>query len=164
MTALLKYWKPLVVTAILFLIVGATYYKGSHDKNQEWIIKDLERISQETKNILLASETARKKEREYADNLARIDQEGQDKLRRVNNEASNTIAALKRDNVSLRIAVKNNHSGTCSEEQASSLDNGETRAELSDEAFEFLAGEAIRADRAVAQLTACQKIIDLEQE
>lgn len=162
MNILLKYWKPLVVVVILLLVGGVAYYKGSNDKNQEWSIKDLERISQETKNALLASEAAREKEREYANNLAKIDQEGLDQIRKVNNEASNTIAALKRDNVRLSVSIKNNSNRACTEGTSTSLDNGETRAELSEEAFEFLAGEASRADRAVVQLSACQKIIELQ--
>ena len=161
MSFLIKHWKSLVVAAILLLVGGTAYLKGSHDKNQEWSIKELERISQEAKNAVLASEAARKKEKEYSEKLSRIDHEGQEQIRKVNNEANSTIAALKRDNVSLRIAVKNSNSGTCSEGQASGLDNGETRAELSDEAFEFLAGEASRADKITVQLGACQKVIDL---
>lgn len=161
MSFLLKYWKPIAVIAILILIAVVSYQKGSNDKNQEWAIKDLERISQETKSALLVSEANSKKEREYANNLARIDQEGLDKIRKVNNEASNAIAALKRDNVRLSVGIKNNSNRACSEGTSTSLDNGETRAELSDEAFEFLAGEASRANRITVQLTACQKAIEV---
>lgn len=161
MAYLFKNWK-IITLCITFLMAAIfAYKKGAYDQNQVWVIKNLMHINEVTKNTVLVSEAARKEEQKYALSLARIDQDGIDKIRKIQNETANTISALKRDHVRLSVLVKNNQGRDCTTRSSARLDYRDARAELSDEAFEFLAGEAERADRIVVQLQACQKIISL---
>ena len=161
MAYLFKNWKMIILSAVFLMVFTFAYKKGAYDQNQIWVIKHLAHISETAKNTLLSSEAARKKEQNYALSLARIDREGLDKIREMKNETANTITALKLDHIRLSVLVKNNQARDCTTQTSSGLDYGEARAELSDEAFKFLAGEAERADKIVVQLQACQKVISL---
>lgn len=167
MMTLLKSWRSILIA--LFAVLGlclVTYLIGYSNGNMsgktnvqlKW---DREKSVQLEAN-LKSSEEARKKEQAYTEKIAQIDKEGLDKIKELQHEKDRIIDTLKRDNVRLSIAIKTNStSGATQKDSTASVDHAETRAELSDEAFKFLAGEAERADKITVQLGACQRVVKL---
>ena len=133
----------LILGAVLAVLAAATagYFKGSHDKDQEWTVKTLEQTAKDT-------QAARDKEKEWGN--------GKDKI--ISKQASELAAnraLLDTALNGLRDRADRHLPG-----DTGPACKGATGAELSRPDAVFLARESARADDCRASLTACYSFID----
>lgn len=144
--------------------LGCYWYGNSVGKDAErveWQQKETKELAEANRKILDLTEEARAKESLHSVRLASISAQYQEDLQNVKVKAARVISDVRSNAVKLRIPVTQE---ACRSETSPTTAtpigrDGETRAELSDEAAEFLIGLASEADEVVKQLQACQAVI-----
>ena len=122
-------------------------------------IKELE----DQARIKELEDQARAREREHAQDMAAASAKYQEDLKHEKAAKDRAVADLRSGALRLRIPVAcpdgAGGSGTAAPGPGTVGRDGETRAELSVQASEFLVGLASEADEVVHQLTACQAVV-----
>lgn len=168
-----------LVTKVLpvVVVIGTAYYavnsayswaydNGVTDERVKWQEKELDRTSQASAEIMRLSGIIKKHERDMAARDAQISAEFQERTKNAEAKTNAIIASLRADNLRLRdpgktgaapgVRLSESGDGTAA---ALSRYYGETGAELSVEASEFLIELTGEADEVVEQLTACQSAL-----
>jgi prophage endopeptidase len=158
-------WALLIALAVFVSsCLGCYWYGNSVGKTSEkakWQEKETKELAAANKKILDLTEEARAKESLHAVKLASISATYQEEIKNVKDKAARVISDVRSNAIKLRIPVTE----TACRSEASTTPasperrDGETRAELSDEAAEFLIGLASEADEIVKQLQACQSVV-----
>jgi prophage endopeptidase len=155
---------PWVLLAVLAAAVGLYAY-GRHDgakiTEATWQAREAAEQAKAAQRISDLNREARAQERRHAEALAAISAGYQAKLQRNEDDKNRVIADLRARAVRLSIPARCPAPRGGAGDAAASAGgrDGAARAELSDEAAQFLVGEASRADAIVHQLTACQAVV-----
>ncbi len=116
-----------------------------------------------SQKIIAEQERVREVEQQLIEYSAQIDQQFLKDKMELENETNKRIDAIRRGSVRVSVPVKN--CGSTGEAGTGTGGSGaETRAELSDESFKFLIGEARHADEITLQLGACQDILQHDRD
>lgn len=139
------------------------FSRGEVAERARWQVRENEELAAANSTIIMLNRQARDRERKHAEDIALISAQYQEDLRRVELKKDRVIADLRSGAQRLRIPIATNQtacSGISTEAFASASRRDDApRAELSEEAAEFLVGLASEADEVVHQLTACQQIL-----
>lgn len=168
-------WKKILIP--LLLAAAAVYAIYSYGQQQfalgekaeraAWLARENAQLTKANTKIKTIEEKYRQQEQDAADALAVISSKYQEDLKHVKTEKDRVIAGLRDGNFRLRIPVAASlsaYGGSASEVAASTCGrNGETRAELSVEASEFLVGLTSEADKVTKQLGRCQDVINADR-
>ena len=143
---------------------------GEATEQARWVARENAALRAANEEISQLNTQAREQERQHAEAMAHISTQFQEQLQHVKSQKDSVIADLRTGAVRLRIPVTApSTSAACggipAEAFASAAGrDGETRAELSAEAAEFLVGLASEADEVVQQLSACQALLQADRE
>ncbi|HTH39720.1 MAG TPA: lysis system i-spanin subunit Rz [Rhodocyclaceae bacterium] len=167
--------KLLVIVVLAGLLIGAFYAYGQQQfglgekaERTAWLTRENATLTKANARIKELEDQARAKEREHAQDMADASAQYQKDLKHEKAAKDRVIADLRRGDLRLQIPV------TCPDAAGGSATgatgtstggrDGETRAELSVEASEFLVGLASEADEVVRQLTACQVVVNADRK
>lgn len=167
-TALLPYVGLFAALALgLWYAVSTVYEKGEKAERLKWEATQAKLAEDSTKAVLelKAENHALEKSRyEYAANLtASLN----NRIKQNENDGNRVIDTVRTGDIKLRVSTKSAavcDSGASGIGASLSRDNGASGAELSDEAAQFFITEAIRANRVVLQLTACQAQLSKDRD
>lgn len=172
---LLSYWEEFIVALLVFaVVVCGIYAYGQHEFNSgkqteraTWLARENAQLTKANAKIKQLEEKYRQHEQDAADALAVISSKYQEDLKHVKTEKDRVIAGLRDGTFRLRIPVAarlSAYRGSAAEVAAPACGrNGETRAELSVEASEFLVGLASESDEVTKQLGRCQDVINADR-
>lgn len=163
--------------AVLLLATAAVYAIYSYGQQQfglgekaersTWLARENAQLTKANAKIKQLEEKYRQQEQDAADALAVISSKYQEDLKHVKTEKDRVIAGLRDGTFRLRIPVAarlSAYGGSAAEVAASTCGrDGETRAELSVEASEFLVGLASESDEVTKQLGRCQDVINADR-
>ena len=164
-------WVKLLAVAVLVaIVVGAIYAYGQQQfelgekaERAEWLERENTELVTANARIIELQAKISAREREHAADMAKASATYQENLQHEKAARDRTIADLRSGALRLRIALASRQTapgGSSGEAGATpGRCDGETRAELSREASEFLVGLASEADDVVHQLTACQVVV-----
>lgn len=150
-----------VWAASLILSCAATWHVATQYTESSWHEREAKINADAARKVLAAGERVIAIERQHTQNLVNISADYQTELQR-NADTKNLAITYWRSRANkLSIPVICPSGGNASDSAAASTAgrNGETRAELSDTAAEFLINLTNEADAVVLQLTACQQIV-----
>lgn len=165
------WFKVLVFTLLIMVVVSAIYVYGQKQfslgekaEKSLWLSRANIELTYANNKITELQEKYRKQEQLNTQAMADKDAQLLKELQNVKSTKNTIIADLRANNLKLRIPIIASTSQTCgnitTETSAStSISHGETRAELSQEASEFLVNFASECDEVALQLTAAQDII-----
>lgn len=164
-------WVKIIAFSLLVLgLISAIYAYGQQQFSQGEQSEKAQCLSRANTELLDANtkiteteEKYRAQEKRHTEAMAAKDAQHQKDLENVKNTKNSVIADLRSNNLKLRIPVTGTGQ-TCGDHTAETgtgtgINNGETRAELSQEASEFLIGLTSECDEVAIQLTAAQAII-----
>lgn len=160
----------LALMALLFFYGQHQYRLGAEAEKARWVARENAALRAANDEISQLNQLARDQERLHAEAMAHISTQFQEQLHHVKSQKDSVIADLRAGAVRLRVPVTPaSASPACSgipgEAFASARGrDGETRADLSAEAAEFLVGLASEADEVVQQLSACQALLQADRE
>jgi hypothetical protein len=157
----------LVVTQI-YLYGQKQFSLGEKAEKALWLSRANTELTDANNKITELQEKYRKQEQLNTQAMADKDAQLLKELQNVKSTKNTIIADLRANNLKLRIPITATTSQTCgnitTETSAStSISHGETRAELSQEASEFLVNLASECDEVALQLTAAQDIITADR-
>lgn len=164
-------WVKLLAAVVLIgAVVGAIYAYGQQQfglgekaERSAWLTRENTSLTKANARITELEGQARAREREHAQDMAAASAQYQKDLKHEKAAKDHAIADLRSGALRLRIPVACTKgacgSGATAPGTSASGRDGETRAELSVEASEFLVGLASEADEVVHQLTACQAVV-----
>ena len=169
-------WSAILALTFLALAAfnqhGAQQYKaGQQDERGAWLARDNEALRTANQRISTLQQKARDQERDHGLAMDGIAAKHQQDLKDVRNEKDRVIADLRTRNLRLRVPVVATTSAACSGVSSSpeagsgtGQRDGETTAELSGPAAEFLVGLASEADDVARQLSACQAVVIADRQ
>ncbi len=169
-------WVKLLVFVALIAAVVAAFYAygqqqfglGGQAERAAWLSRENTELTAANSRIKALQEEYRKQEQDHAAALAAVSTQYQQELTHAKAEKDRVIAGLRTGAVRLRIPVTcplSTHGGDASALGTGTAGrDGETRAELSAEASEFLVVLASEADAVVHQLGACQAVINADRK
>lgn len=169
-TALLSLAATVGLLALLYFYGQHQFGQGEEAEKARWMARENIQLREANAEINQLNQQARDQERQHAEAVAHISTQLQEQLQHVKSQKDSVIADLRAGALRLRIPVNTAAaspacSGIPSEAYASASGrDGETRADLSAEAAEFLIGLASEADEAVRQLTSCQALLQADRE
>jgi hypothetical protein len=160
-----------LLTAVLigmFHLHGQQQFKhGEQAERAQCFARDNEQLASANAKIKSLEEKYRQQEQDAATVIGLISSQYQRELHHVKTDKDRIIADLRGGAYRLRIPVTSapDTCGSVAPEAAASARrrDGDTRAELSNEAAEFLVGLASEADEVVKQLGACQAVINADR-
>lgn len=165
-----RVWVVLVIIALLYVAYSA-HASVIFDKGKLTGIVEQTAIFEEEKRIMREAydEEIRRLNKLKVDvesklqaKLDATNKRLETRLEEVNREAETTIANLRNRNLRLSIELRDTAANAATTELAAATAsrNGARRAELSENAAEFLIGFAARADRVAERLQTCQSTIN----
>lgn len=167
--------RALAVLALVTAVVAAIYAYGQQQlglgqksERTAWLARDNAELTAANTRIKVLQEEYRKREQGHAAALAAVSTQYQQELIHAKAEKDRVIAGLRTGAVRLRIPIAGPLSTTG--DRAAALGtgtagrDGETRADLSTAASEFLVGLASEADEVAHQLGACQAVINADRK
>lgn len=161
----------LVVAAVIGSIYAygeKQFSRGEVAERARWQVRENTDLATANSTIIMLNRQARDRERQHAEDMALTSAQYQEDIRRVELKKDRVIADLRAGTQRLRIPIATSPaacSGITPEAfAAASGRDGGARAELSDEAAEFLVGLASDADEIVEQLKACQQVVRKDRE
>ena len=166
-----SYFVELVVALLIFAAVLAGIWAyGNHQfalgekaERSAWLAREVTELATANAKIKQLEEKYRQQEHDAADAIAVISTQYQEDLKHVKADKDRVIAGLRGGAFRLRIpvaaAVPAYGGASAAVAAAPGGCDGETRAELSVEASEFLVGFASEADEVAKQLGRCQEVI-----
>lgn len=169
-TALLGLATTAALLALLYFYGNHQFSQGEEAEKIRWMARENIQLRAANEEISQLNTQAREQERQHAEAVATISSQFQEQLQHVKSQKDSVIADLRAGAVRLRIPVTApSTSAACSgipaEAFASAIGrDGETRADLSVEAAEFLVGLASEADEVVQQLSSCQSLLQADRE
>lgn len=165
------WWVKAVVVGALVAAVGWATYQAGYDRCFKTSslqvtaltkkVSDIE--AQRLRDVADLSERNRLLERAWAADVAQIDKTMTEKLHREIAKRNSAVAGIRLGTTSLFIPTATTCSRSGDAAGAPSGVDGTHRAELSDEAAEFLIGLAAEADACAVRLTAAQELIRNER-
>lgn len=169
-TALLGLAATAALLTLLYFYGNHQFSQGEEAEKSRWLARENIQLRAANEEISQLNTQAREQERQHAEAMAHISTQFQEQLHHVKSAKDSVIADLRAGAVRLRIPVTSaSASAACggipAEAFASAAGrDGETRAELSAEAAEFLVGLASEADEVTQQLSACQALLQADRE
>lgn len=154
------YWK----LAILALVAIGSWHISAKYHETAWQEREAAINAEAATKIAAADKRVRDAERAMAVNLVAVDTVYQTKLQEKDHALDVARTAAHVGGLWVNAAcppVAGNAAATAP--AAAGLGDGQTRVRLSEQAADFLIGEASRADRIVEQLTACQQVITADR-
>jgi hypothetical protein len=167
----LKWLAALLLIAAVLGIVYAygqqQFGLGEKAERGTWLARENGQLVTANAKLKSLEEQYRTQEHDHAAALASISSQYQKELAHVKADKDRVIASLRDGSMRLRIPVAatvSANGGIASEvTPATTGRDGETRAELSVAAAEFLVGLASEADEVAKQLGACQAVINADR-
>jgi len=164
----------LIILIVVAAIIGAIYAYGDEQfglgqkaERAEWLSRENTELTEANALIVALEEAAREKERQHALAMAAVSAQYQEDLRDEKATRDRVVADLRSGAQRLRIELARREtaggSGTAEGSASAGRCDGETHAELSVAASEFLVGLASEADEVVRQLTACQAVVTADR-
>lgn len=143
------------------------YHQGQKSEKLVDVIEDNTVLEATLKRLKELEEQVRQQEHDHSEEMANIDRVNQKELTDARKKSGDFISDVMSGKLKLfdphaRCGRPGGTEGKTS--TSSSVDNGETGAELSDEVERFLELEAARADEVVIQLTACQAALTADRK
>lgn len=142
------------------------YLAGQQDERNAWLRRDNEALRIANGRITTLQQAARDQEQAHGKAMAEIASQHQKDLKDAGAEKDRVIADLRTRNLRLRVPVVSTTVTACGGGGAGTeagagagQRDGETTAELSGAAAEFLVGLASEADDVARQLSACQAVV-----
>ena len=169
-------WVKLLGAVLLVAAVSGAIYAygqqqfglGEKAERTAWLTRENTTLTKANARIKELEDQARAREREHAQDMAAASAKYQEDLKHEKAAKDRVIADLRSGALRLRIPVTCPNaaggSGTAAPGSGTVGRDGETRAELSVEASEFLVGLASEADEVVHQLTACQVVVSADRK
>lgn len=160
---------PWVLLGLLLALAGAGatgWHYGAQHNEAAWQKREAQITAESAAKIEASMQRALTAERKSATDLAAVSAEFQKQLQEVDREKDRVIAGVRAGNIKLSIPARCAGGGSnvpAAGAPASGRD-GETRAELSAAAADFLVAEASRADAVVQQLAACQAVVARDRQ
>lgn len=162
--------KPLAAVLLVAALIGGIYAYGQQQfglgeevERSAWLARENTTLTTANARIKELEDQARIKEHEHAQGMAKASAQYQEDLKNEKTAKDRVIADLRSGALRLRIPVTcpgaAGGSATATPGSGAVGRDGETRAELSFEASEFLVGLTSEADEVVRQLTACQAVV-----
>lgn len=155
----------LALGILLGLIAHYIYKAGGDDREAPWLVRESKANADAANRIEAAENKARAAEARYAAAMASISgaylnaqQEGE----REKAAAVDRVRAGQRLYIGAKCPAPGGSAAPEAPTGAGARD-GETRAELSESAAEWLIGLASEADAVVRQLTACQAVVEADR-
>jgi hypothetical protein len=164
-------WAKLLGAVLLVAAIVAAIYAygqqqfglGEKAERTAWLARENTALTKANARIKELEDQARAKEREHAQDMAAASAKYQEDLKHEKAAKDRAVADLRSGALRLRIPVAcpdgAGGSGIATPGPGTVGRDGETRAELSVQASEFLVGLASEADEVVHQLTACQAVV-----
>jgi hypothetical protein len=156
-----------VALLLIAALAGCIYNYGEIAERVAWLARDIVGLTAANAKIKSLEEQYRKQEHDHADALAAISSQYQKDLKHVKDEKDRVIAGLRDGSMRLLIPVattfKPDGSAACQITTTATGRDGQTRAELSVSASEFLVSFAAEADEVSKQLGRCQDIINADR-
>jgi hypothetical protein len=166
-----------LITSVLLVAAIAASIKsyGSHRYDQGklaeltvWQQRENDELAWANARIVAQEAAARAQEQHNAQQLAAASQTYQESLQHEKATHDRTVADLRTGALRLRIELARRQTADGGSAAGSTPGpgrcDGETRAELSTAAAEFLVGLAAEADTVVHQLTACQAVVIADRQ
>jgi len=147
------------------LSTGVWFQKnGRTVERAEWVLRDNVALRLANAEITRLNNEAREKERLNAAALAQVSTRHQREVKNVRDQAKRDVAAVRAGSLVLRDPGAPSGSpagsGIRTTDAAACRRDGQAGTDLSREASEFLLDLASEADEVVAQLTACQAVVE----
>lgn len=167
--ALLGFAATVGLLALLHFYGQHQFAQGEAAEHARWVVRENKALQAANAEISQLNQQARDQERQHAEAVAHISTQFQEQLHHVQSQKDSVIADLRAGAVRLRIPVNPAAtsaacSGIPAEAFASaSRRDGETRADLSEAAAEFLIELASEADEVVHQLASCQTLLQADR-
>lgn len=160
---------------LLAAVVAAIYAYGQQQfglgekaERSAWLERENTALTRANTRIKELEDLARAKERQHAQDMAAASAQYQEDLKHEKAAKDRAVADLRSGALRLRIPVAcpegAGGSGATAPGPGAGRRDGETRAELSVPAAEFLVGLASEADEVVRQLAACQRVIEKDSQ
>lgn len=147
------------------------FARGETVERAAWVSRDNTALRRANARIKAMEEHARAQEREHANDMAAAAASYQEDLKHEQATKDRVIADLRRGDRRLRVPVvaavcapAAGGSGAAAAGAGAAGRDGETRAELSFQAAEFLVGLTNEADAVAIQLTACQAVVTADRK
>ncbi len=167
--------RALAVLVLVAAVVAAIYAYGRQQfglggqaERAAWLARENGALTKANGRIKELEEQARAREHEHAQDMANTSAKYQEDLKHEKSAKDRVIADLRSRALRLRIPVTCPISAagdrTAAPGTGAAGRDGETRAELSVEASEFLVGLTSEADEIVHQLDACQAVINADRK
>lgn len=158
----------LLVAGVIYAYGDRQFEQGETTERAAWLQRENSALAAANEQIKVLEEAARASERAHALALAGVSQKYQEDLQHGKAENDRVIADLRRGALRLRIPATcpdaARDGGAAAPGASPGGRDGETRAELSDAASEFLVGFASECDAVVLQLTAGQAVIAADRK
>lgn len=162
--------KPLGAVLLMAAVLGAIYAYGQQQfglgekaERTAWLNRENTALTKANTQIKALEDKYRAQEQKHAQDMAAASAKYQEDLMHEKDTKDRVIADLRSGALRLRVPVTcpdgAGGSGTAAPGPSTIGRDGETRAELSISASEFLVGLANEADQVVRQLTACQAVV-----
>lgn len=155
-----------ILAALLILLATATgsFFYGRHVGTLEtahaWEAREIKLNADSAAAIKAADDKVLAAERTAAASTAAVSSKYQAKLKEQENAYTRAIGVARLGGLRIGTVGTPTCAGPVPPTSAGTTGrDGETRAELSPDAAEFLIGEASRADKIVEQLNACQAVL-----
>jgi vacuolar-type H+-ATPase subunit I/STV1 len=155
-------WIAAAVT--LLVVFGFGWSHGSEHVQAKWDSEKAALNAEAARQIQEAQEQVRKVEQDSVRRVAAADAKYQAVLREKKSEESAAIDRARTGGLRINAKCPSSPNAVSDSAASTSNGNGETRAELSQEAGEFLVRLAAEADRVTEQLNACQAILEEDRK
>lgn len=165
------WWVKAVIVGALVAAVGWATYQAGYDRCFKTSSREVAALTkkvsdieaQRLRDVADLSERNRLLERAWAADVAQIDKTMTEKLHREIAKRNSAVAGIRLGTTSLFVPVAKTGCSTGSVTDPASRVDGADRAQLSDEAAEFLINLASEADACAIRLTAAQELIKSER-
>lgn len=151
----------LVLAAVLVL---TGYFYGKHISDLEYLLKDTDRSLRYSNTQLAEANTALSALSAASVQLADAQTKYSKGVQSDQALLASTLASIHTGSARLSIGIKSLASSKAGDSSGTAGSAGEIRAELSDEAVDFLTSEASRANKVVRALQLCQEVLVKQQE
>jgi hypothetical protein len=155
-----------IALGVMLLVTNAlTWHVSAVYTESGWQAREAKINADAAVKIEAANARVRGIELRMAENLASIDARYQTKLKEKDNALTAARAAARHYGLFVTATCPPADRGAAGSTPAGpGIGDGAARVRLSDEAADFLVGEAARADAVVEQLTACQAVVRADRE
>lgn len=157
-----------LVAALVYAYGRQQFGLGEQAERSAWLARENTALTTANTRIKTLEEKARATEHQHGQDMAAASAQYQKDLTHEKATRDRVIADLRSGALRLRVpvtcAISTAGDSTAAAGASAAGRDGETRAELSGAAAEFLVGLASEADEVVHQLTACQAVVTADRK